>query len=222
MDNLEVVQGSIEDLIKDYIDTLNSQYKKLINGQYANVSTGEIFTQKELDKLTEEKLKIFKDNLITKTNEISDKPQINKGRKVTIKTKDREIFDGGKEFNILYRDNIKILINNESLNNTDLLVYFLLCTLIVFPSNSIIINQQIPTLRQLSKLLHMSDKPFGKSINKLKENNIIKTKVNNHRHEIFMNPKYCATGKDLNIVTLKMFGLLDYDEEKIKEYLEDD
>ena len=40
-----------------------------------------------------------------------------------------------------------------------------------------------------------------------------------HSKAIYVNPKYCATGKDLDIDTLKLFDLLECDDEKINSYL---
>jgi len=127
-----------------------------------------------------------------------------------------------RQYSKIFHDKWKEIILNKTLTQMDKTVFILLCGLITYPSNSIQLNGEILTVRQLSKLLNISDKPFGKSLINLENIQLIKRETLNGRHKIYINPNYCTSGRKIDNKTLKMFGLLDYDEEKVKEYIKEE
>jgi DNA-binding transcriptional ArsR family regulator len=65
----------------------------------------------------------------------------------------------------------------------------------------------------------MSDRNLRRYLKVLEDKNLIKFVQCGFKKAIVVNPEYYATGKDLDLETLKLFGLIECDDEKIESYL---
>lgn len=76
-----------------------------------------------------------------------------------------------------------------------------------------------PTFEALGKYIGISDRNLRKYIHKLEDVNLIKLVKVGYKKAIVFNPEYYATGKDLDIDTLRLFNLVECDDDKVNEYL---
>ena len=88
------------------------------------------------------------------------------------------------------------------------LVYFVLRDFTVFPSNSIMINGQVPTFAELEPIIGLKERTIRKAVKSLEAKGLFKLKQSGHKKVIYVNPSYYATGKNLDIDTVKMFDLM--------------
>lgn len=217
--------------IENFIKNTNGEFKEVIGGSFIKVETGEIFTQSEVLKYVQRKLEIFNAKTLQEHNDIAEKTfGIDSTQRLINKksTKpkrnhnaNKAVYDGTGEngFSIVYRDKIKEL-NDMKLDKNEKLVYYVLRDFAQYPSNCVVINDSIPTFKELEPLISLTERTIRDSLKTLEIKNIIKLFQSGHRKAIYINPEYYATGKELNIDTLKMFNLLEIDEEKINSYLE--
>lgn len=211
--------------INDYIKSINEEFEALIGGSFVKLDTGEIFTEIEVKKYA--KLKIEK----YVTNNLNDiKSQSLKGLGITPeqillnvkpkqkKRKTKGRYEGG-EFNIVYRNGIKDVLNMK-LSTTERLVYYILRDFITYPSNCLLINGEVPTREELEPLLGIKERTIRKALNSLEKKKLLKQIQSGYRKAIYFNPQYYASGKDLDIEILKMFDLVQCDDNKINSYLD--
>ena len=215
----------MEDL-KNYIEELNKMFMEITGGSYCNISTGEIFTQTEVKKFIGLKIEEFniqrqaEVNLIAREQGIElDQKLINKRSKTKKGKKLKEHYDGG-EFNMVYR---KELENKMALKLTlvEKGFYSWLCDFVSYPTNCVMINEQIPTIELLTNIIGIKERALRGHLKTLQVKGLIKLIQFGHKKAIYINPRYYASGKDLDIETLRMFDLIEYDEDKIKSYIED-
>lgn len=121
--------------------------------------------------------------------------------------------------NIVYRDKL-LDLKNMKMDKNEKLVYYVIRDFVQYPSNCVIINDNIPTFKELEPITSLTERTIRDAIKALETKNIVKLVQSGHRKAIYVNPEYYASGKELNIDTLKMFGLLKIDEEKIESYLD--
>jgi len=120
--------------------------------------------------------------------------------------------------NLVFRDKIEKL-RNMKLNSNEKLVFYVLRDYIQYPTNCVVINDNIPSVKELEPLIGLTERSIISVLKSLEEFNLIKRVQHVHKKAIYINPEYYATGKDLETETLKLFGLLECDNEKINSYL---
>ena len=211
-----------------YIDELNNEFKETIGGEFVRLDSGEIFKQVEVNKYIQRKIELYNAevlrNSISKSKELlgitPDQRLINNRSKKPPKNKDNNKgwYDGGKEFNIVYRENSKELMIMD-LSKNEKLVFFVLRDFVVYPYNYIMINDEIPRFTDLEPIVSLTERSIRDALKTLEVKGVLKLVQAGRRKAIYINPKYYATGKDLNMDTLAMFGLIEYDSEKVESYL---
>ena len=132
--------------------------------------------------------------------------------KLKLKEIEIDIVDFTKNKNVYLK-------RTKKLNATEKGVWYSLGELSVYPSNNVVINGEIPTYEDIAKYIGMSERNLRRYLNLLEDKNLIKIKSVGFRKSIFMNPEYYATGKDLDLSTLKLFNLVECDDNKINNYL---
>lgn len=218
--------------IENFIQEINAEFREVIGGSFIKIETGEIFTQSEVLKYIQKKLEIFNAKLLNKNNMVAEKVfgiesaqrLINKKSKIPKRNHgaNKAEYDGtGKlGFNIVYRERMEDL-GNMKLDKNEKLVYYVLRDFVQHPSNCVMVNNSIPTFKGLEPLISLTERTIRDALKTLEEKNLLKLIQSGHRKAIYINPEYYATGKELNIDTLKMFNLLDIDEDKINSYLDE-
>lgn len=207
--------------LKDYIANLNEEFIETHCG-FANVSTGEIFTKTEVQKYLQKKIEEFNTlrnaevSFVARENgiELEQRLVTKKSKPKTRKLKDR--YDGG-DFNMVYRE--RLGDNVVKLSATEKGVWYSLGELATYPTNTVMIKGEVPNLEQVADYVGMSERNLRRYITKLCEMNLIKVTQCGYKKAIVINPEYYATGKDLDIETLRLFNIVECDEEKIESYL---
>lgn len=217
----------MQDLEK-YIEKLNNEFIYLVTGEYVKKDTAEYFTKTEVSKYIQRKLEIYNADMLSENIKKSrqllgitpDQRLINSRSKKPAKSKNnsKDNYDGGN-FNIVYREKVKELID-MNLSKNEKLVFFIIRDFAVYPYNCVMINDEIPRFTDLEPIVSLTERSIRDSLKSLEEKNIIKLVQSGHRKAIYINPQYYATGKDLSIDTLRMFNLVECDDEKIDSYLE--
>ncbi len=213
--------------IKNFINNLNGEFQEILGGGFYNLITGEFFTKTEVQKYIQRRVEEYTittvatiNRTLRESNEIETEQRLinkrSKNKKSKLKTKDR--YEGG-DFNIIYRDRIEE-VNGMKLNNNEKLVFYVLRDFAQYPTNCIVIKDSIPTMKELEPIIGLNEKTIRNSLKSLQEKNLVKLKQYGHRKSIYINPEYYATGKDLDIEILHMFNLIDCDDNKIDEYIE--
>lgn len=210
--------------IKDYIEQLNSIFIEMQGGCYANIETGEIFTKAEVSKFMKIKIEEFNTMYMAEVRAIAsnngievDQTLLNSRSKKKKSGKVKDRYDGG-EFNMIYRERLgdvmalKLTISEKG-------VYYSLGELLTYPTNTVMINGDVPTFEEIGKYVGLSDRNLRKYLHILEDKGLIKLVKCGYKKAIVFNPEYYATGKDLDLETLKMFGLVKIDENKLKDYL---
>ena len=105
------------------------------------------------------------------------------------------------------------------LSNNEKLVFYVLRDYIQYPTNCIVINDSIPSIKDLEPLVGLTERSMVGVLKSLEEKKLIKRVQSGHKKAIYVNPEYYASGKDLEIETLKLFGLLECDDTKIDQYI---
>jgi len=192
--------------MKDFVNEINSEFVNMVGGSYASIKTGEIFTQKELDKLVKSKVEAF--NIERFKESVACGVPLDQilMKKKPPKKETKTTYEGG-DFNIVYRSRLEELIGMQ-LEVNEKLVYYILRDFTVFPSNSIMINGQVPTFEELEPILGLKERTIRKAVKALELKGLFKLKQSGHKKVIYVNPEYYATGKNLDIDTVKMFDLM--------------
>ena len=221
------MQKEIGVLIREYIYELESNFQEIRGGSFIEVNTGEFLTKGEHDKIIQSKLEEYKCRLFAEVNQtalndfgIENAQKISNKRKPSKKqSKVRDRFDNG-EFNIVYRKKIEEVLVMK-LSSNEKLVYYILRDFVQYPTNYVVIADTLPTTKQLEKVVGLSEKSIITALKGLEEKKLIKRKQVGHKKAVVMNPEYYASGKDLEIDTLAMFGLMEVKQDVIDTYLED-
>lgn len=208
--------------IKDYIEELNNKFIEIKGGSCVFLETSEIFTKSEVAKYIQLKIEDFnvkqfaeiKHEAINNGIELDQTMYNKRSKKTTKSVKDR--YDGGN-FNMIYRERLGDKV--VKLNATEKGVWYSLGELATYPTNTVMINNEIPTIDELGNYVGMSDRNLRRYLGKLEEMNLIKSIQYGYKKAYVMNPEYYATGKDLDLKTLKLFGLVEIDEDKINSYM---
>lgn len=214
--------------LEEYIEKLNSEFKEMINGEFAKLDTGEFFTRTEVSKYIQRRLEIYNADMLNENIKksrqllgiVPEQRLVNNRSKAPKKSKNnsKDIYDGGN-FNIVYRDKIEELIN-MNLSKNEKLVFFIIRDFIVYPYNCVMINNEIPRFTDLEPIISLTERTIRDALKLLEEKNIIKLIQSGHRKAIYVNPQYYASGKELNIDTLRLFDLVECDNEKVNSYLD--
>ena len=209
---------------KEYIENLKSQFTESGTGTFWNINTGEEFTQAECNKFMKIKVEDYKLSVFAEMNIEASKSDIetdqiviNKRSKKPKSKKQKERYEGG-DFNMVYRERMSDIMAIK-LTLSERGAYSILRDLAVYPSNSVIINGEVPSTEQLCTILGIKERAFRGYVKKFQDNNIIKLVQSGHKKVIYINPEYYATGKDLSIDVLKMFNLIVCDDDKVNSYL---
>lgn len=218
------MQDNMQIDISDYIKQLNSEFIEVVGGSYCKVSTGEIFTQTEVNKYIKLKIEEYNTLYIASVRNIAsqegvdlDQHLINNRSKKKIHKKLKEKYDGG-EFNMVYRERLGDIMALK-LNATEKGVWYSLGELCTYPTNVVMINGNIPSFEDIALYVGMSERNLRRYLKVLEDKNLIKLSQCGFKKSIVVNPEYYATGKELDIDTLKLFNLVECNEDKINEYL---
>ena len=219
------MQKDIGKIIRDFVEKEENNFVEMQGGSFIHVKTGEFITKTEHDKIIQKKLEKLKCEMFATTNTISNEEFgiensqsiVNKKSRKKKSVKNREKLDNG-EFNMVYREKAKEVICMK-LTTNEKLVYYVLRDLVQYPTNCVVLNNHIPTNTELEPIIGLSERSIIKAIKSLEDKNLIKRIQYGHKKAIYINPNYYASGKDLEVDTLKMFGLLKCDDEKVKEYI---
>ena len=192
--------------MKDFVEKINSEFVNMVGGSYVSTRTGEIFTKNELDKLVKSKVEAF--NIERFKESIACGVPLDQilMKKKPPKKETKTTYEGG-DFNIVYRFKLEELLNMR-LEVNEKLVYYILRDFTVFPSNSIMINDKVPTFEELEPILGLKERTIRKAVKALELKGLFKLKQSGHKKVIYVNPEYYATGKNLDIDTVKMFDLM--------------
>lgn len=211
----------------DLIDEMNNEYKEVVGGTFVRIDSGEPFTKTEVDKYVARRLEEYSKSQLKEIKEVgsnvfgveTEQILINKRSRKPKTSKTKSNFDNG-EFNIVYKNPIILLeLINMKLEINEKLIYYVLRDFISYPTNSILINGEVPSMTELEPLIGLKERTIRKALKGLEEKGFVKLKKTGVRNCIFFNPFYYASGKDLDINTLKMFELLEYDEDKVEQYI---
>lgn len=209
--------------IKEYIGNLNSMFIEMQGGCFANVETGEIFTKAEVTKFMKIKIEEFNTSQLAITRKTAldngieiDQTLLNSRSKKKKSAKAKERYDGG-EFNMIYRERLGDIMGLK-LSISEKGIYYSLGELLTYPTNTVMINGNIPTFQELGNYIGLSDRNLRKYLHNLEDKNLLKLIKNGYKKAIVFNPEYYATGKDLDIDTLRLFNLIECDENKINSY----
>lgn len=221
------MQEEMNKIVREYIYQLESNFQEIQGGSFVDISTGEIITRSEHDKIIQINLEGFKCKILAEANQtalnefgIENTQKLTNSRNRKKKSNNtREKYDNG-EFNIVYRNRIEGILKMK-LNSNEKLVYYVLRDFIQYPTNFVIIADSLPTTKQLEKVIGLSEKSIISALKGLENKNLIKRKQVGHKKAIAVNPEYYASGKDLDIDTLAMFGLVNVREDVVDTYLKD-
>lgn len=213
----------MEDL-KVYIENLKEQFVQMTDTNYCNLATGEVFTLAEVNKYMSKKIEEF--NILRNADVLKtarengievEQRLINKRSKKKKSGKCKERYDRG-DFNIVYREE---MINFMALKLTLIEegVFSRLCKFLQYPTNCVVINGNIPSIEILTTIMDLKERALRGHLKTLEQKGVIKLIQSGHKKAIYVNPQYCSTGKDLDIDTLKMFNLIECDNEKVESYL---
>ena len=210
--------------ISDYIKELNGQFIETIGGSYCKVSSGEIFTQTEVNKYVKLKIEEYTTLYMASVKHVAnnegidlDQHLINSRSKKKTNKKLKERYDGG-EFNMVYRERLGDIMALK-LNATEKGVWYSLGELCTYPTNTVMIGGNIPSFDDIANYIGMSERNLRRYLKVLEDKNLIKLSQCGFKKSVVVNPEYYATGKDLDIETLKMFDLIECDDDKINQYL---
>jgi hypothetical protein len=212
-----------------YFKELSKEFTSMVNGQYVKNDTGEIFTQAEITKYFKVKVDTYRADTVKDIDEksnktlgvVSDKVLVNKKtKKIKVKKVLKEYYSNG-DFNMVYRPEVENVHIDMKLNSMERIVYLTLRDFVVYPSSCLMFRGEIPTMENMGFLTGLNEKTVRKALKSIEKRNLIKSVNIKYRKAIYFNPKYYSTGKNINKETLKMFGLLQLDDDKIREYLND-
>jgi hypothetical protein len=217
--------------IDNFIQEINGEFKEVIGGSFIKLESGEIFTQAEVLKYVQKKLEIHNAKTLRENNELAEKifgidttqRLVNKKFKEPKRnhsvTKATYLKDENSKFNIVHRERIED-VNSMKLDKNEKLVYYVIRDFAQHPSNCVMINNIVPTFKELEPLISLTERTIRDALKSLEDKNLLKLIQSGHRKAIYINPEYYATGKELNIDTLNLFNLLEVDDNKINSYLE--
>ena len=221
------MQEEMNKMVREYIYEVESNFQEIQGGSFVDIGTGEIITKSEHDKIIQVHLEGFKCRVLSEANQtalnefgIENTQKLTNTRNKKKKSNNtREKYDNG-EFNIVYRNRIEGILKMK-LNSNEKLVYYVLRDFVQYPSNFVVMANSLPTTKQLEKVIGLSEKSIISALKGLENKNLIKRKQVGHRKAIAVNPEYYASGKDLDIDTLSMFGLVNVREDVIDTYLKE-
>jgi len=212
--------------IKEYIEELKSEFS-LIAGSYLKINgknSGEYFTQEEyrqyikikMEELDKQQHKEIGQYAIE--NDIELDYKLKKVKTPRVKEFKIGHYENGN-FSMMYRDGRDELMSIK-LDVNEKVVYYVLRDFIEPYSNCIVINGKIPTFEELESIVGFKERTIRKAIKSLEEKGLVKLAQSGHKKAIYINPQYFASCKDFDKDTLKLFGLLDCDEEKVRESID--
>ena len=212
--------------IKNYIENINNEFHELHGGSLVKLDSGEIFTRTEFEKYARKKIEKYASNNLQEIKKLSVKslgivPEqnlINKRSKKKSNFKTKSRYDGG-DFNIVYRDKVKDVYELK-LDKTEKLVYYTIRDFITYPQNCVLINGEIPLPKELEPVTGLEEKTIRLTLKLLEEKGLLKQVRVGRRHLIYVNPEYYASGKELDVETLRLFNIVQCDDEKVESYLE--
>lgn len=215
------------DNLENYIIKINSEFKEMLGGSYVKLNSGEIFSSAELKAYQQRKIEVYQAQIFNKNIEVtrdilgieSDQRIVNrrskKPNKKASNSKATYLTNNHSEFNMVHRNKIKE-VSNMQLNKNEKLVYYVLRDFVQHPTNCVMINNEIPTFTDLAPLTSLTERTVRECLKALEQKCLLKLVQSGHRKAIYINPEYYATGKELNITTLQLFGLVDFDVDKVE------
>ena len=213
---------------RDFLTEIDSKFIELQGGTFAQLETGEFLTKTEHDRIIQQKFESYKVEVFATINQIAgEETDIKNEQSLIVKKKSekpkykklnlRARYDGGN-FNIVYTSRLEE-VKDMKLTSNEKLVFYVLRDCIQYPTNCVIINDSVPSIKELEPLIGLTERSIVNVLKTLEENNLIKRVQHGHKKAIYINPEYYASSKELEIETLKLFGLLECDNEKINSYL---
>lgn len=155
---------------------------------------------------------------LNKTNSFNGEYGYNMSMDATRPSKNNPYVNTHLEANFVFRESINCLVSMK-LEVNEKLVYYVLRDFIAYPSNSVMINEQIPSFVELEVIVGIKERTIRKALKSLEIKGLIKLVQSGHKKAIYVNPAYYASGKELNIDVLEMFELVECDNRKVDAYL---
>lgn len=210
--------------LRKYIEELKGQFIQMTDNNYCNLTTGEIFTITEVNKYMTLQIEEFNKqrnaevSYMARENGIEiDQRIVNTRSKKAKKGKCKERYDKG-DFNMLYREEmenfmaLKLTLAEEGF-------FIRLCRFLHYPSNSVMVKGEIPSIEFFVTIMGLKERQIRTYFKSLESKGVIGMVNSGHKKVVYINPNYCASGKDLDIETLKLFNLTDCNDNKIEDYL---
>ena len=182
---------------------------------YVVKETAEIFTKAQRDEYLKKKAEIVSAEMfhIAKSAsedllDIKTDQRILNQRSKKVDKKNKPKLVGGDSFIIIEKNKIQEVFDMKMTKN-EKLTYLILCRLVDYPSNSVMVNGEIPTVKELEPLIELTEKSILSALKTLEEKNVLKRIQSGHKKLIILNPEYCTSGRDLDMSTYELFGLVD-------------
>ncbi|OPH61701.1 hypothetical protein BC351_00215 [Paenibacillus ferrarius] len=194
--DLEIIEQNDEFII-------DAEYH-LIDGQFVNTD-GEII-QKEILKKSIEKQKLddFYEAIST-MNSLGINSNLrlirarNGAKYFCIKIKENYTF------NKVFRVDMRWLLENVALSDRAQIFLFRFQHYLHFPSNSIVVNSEHPTVEKLGEMMGVKENVTRKTLNELEKQGIIKTQQIANRRIVYFNPFLISSGGIIDVDTYRLF-----------------
>ena len=143
----------------------------------------------------------------------------NYGYNISIEASRPNCGDGTNRLNanFVFRNKITDIVDMK-LDKNEKLVYYVLRDFAQHPSNCIMLNNIVPSFKELEPLVSLTERTIRDALKTLEQKNLLKLVQSGHKKAIYINPEYYSTGKELNIDTLDLFNLELYTYEDVENY----
>lgn len=179
--------------------------------EYIHIQTGEIATKRELQKMNDRQMYENHNAYMESANELD--LDIKKGLKTLSEPKEsnfKKVKEGYK-FNMTHRTDVKELLLTNKLTVQEFAFIGALTPFIVYPDNSVQIQNQYLTLEQLSEFCGYSRNTMTKTLKNLENLEVIKVvKGGNRPPIIYFNPFLFSAGREVTNDTYMMFAKCKY------------
>lgn len=184
---------------------------KIDENIYVDIDTSEMYeTQDDYEKAVSKKIALF----MYKTKEEISKAtkEYHKNFEDIIGMKNKNSKVPKKEtalFNVAIRE--AIMMKHEiGLDKWDKLVFYVLCDLISFPSNMVVLNDDVPLLKDLEPILDMKERKISECLKNLESRKLIIRKYIGVKRAIFVNPYIYRGSVSMDKITpstIKLFSI---------------
>lgn len=180
--------------------------KLLFNGEkYCNEETGEIYTQQDLDRFSDEEL--F--NQLRKYNE----RQLDYGTNVNYELRRKSDKESHKirvkenyNFNMMHTTDLRDMILSGEFDKKEGTFIGLVTPFICYPNNDVQVKKKYLPLIELGKLIGYGKNTIGEIVKSLEEKEVIKVIWGGNKPPIiYFNPFLYSAGRDIDKEVAEMF-----------------